>query len=162
MTNIKKAYVELVELLQANSNKKVGSILDEVMQLCAAKSGGGSGMSTVLKDEEGNTIAVFCYYHKKWEFVAGVEYGVKTSTSSGLNTMCKEGVSQWTKQQRLAKQAENALLDQLAAGTLAVDELESARAAISEEKQQVVARADEHGFDTLEEAEQEAANIAAK
>jgi hypothetical protein len=97
--SIKKVYVELVELLESNSNKKVSAIMDEIRALCESKT--QTSASIYIDDK---LIAIFCYYHKQWELVDEVEYGSKKSSATGLNTMCKVGVSQWTKQQRIAKQ----------------------------------------------------------
>lgn len=107
---IKKAYVEVLELLEANKNKKVSTILDELTILCSAK----VASSTCIRDEDNNVIAIFCYYHKQWELVADVVYGKKASTATGFNTMCKVGTSKWTKQQSIAKKANNELLTLLA------------------------------------------------
>ncbi len=111
---IKKAYVELVELLEANKSKKVSTILDDIIELCSSKTQG----STVLKDEEGNTIAIFCYCHKQWELLNEVPYGRKASSATGYNTMCKQGTSEWTKRQRIAKQANANILTDVASGKI--------------------------------------------
>ena len=151
--NIKKDFVALVELLEANANKKVSTIMDQVLELTTRKSGGGANGSTVYK-VDGEVVAVFCYYHKKWEVVSHVAYGKKANTSSGLNTMCKEGVSQWTKQQRTAKKAESELLDKLAKGEIEASNLTELRAEIDANKQAIMASQDEsHSFDTIEELE---------
>ena len=121
--NVKKAYVEIVDFLIANQNKKVDTILQDIIAMCEKQSGGGSEGSTVLKDEDGNTVAIYCYYHKVWELVAKVPYGKKANTATGLNTMCKEGVSQWTKQQRVAKEAKAQLLESVAKGDIDASEL---------------------------------------
>jgi hypothetical protein len=150
--NIKKDFVEIIEFLQANQNKKVSTVMDALLEMTSRKGGGGANGSTVYKDDEGNVVAIFCYYHKKWELVSQVPYGKKANTSSGLNTMCKEGVSNWTKQQRKAKQAEGELLNQLASGEVEASDLTALRADIDAQKQEVVAHSDEvHSFDTLEE-----------
>ena len=115
MTAIKKQYVELIELLEASKNKKVSTILEEVKALCEAKKGGSDG-KTFEKDADGNVTKVYCWYHKQWEDVAEVEYGNKKGTATGLNTMCKQGVSSWTKQQRIAKQARDEVLTRVASG----------------------------------------------
>lgn len=151
--NIKKDFVAIVELLEANANKKVSTIMDQILELATRKSGGGANGSTVYKVGD-EVVAIYCYYHKKWEVVSNVEYGKKANTSSGLNTMCKEGVSQWTKQQRTAKKAESELLNKLASGEIDASNLTELRAEIDANKQAIVAREDEsHSFDTIEELE---------
>lgn len=146
MTNVKKAYVELIAILEANSNEKVSAILPQILELCQSK---GSGVTnTVLKNDTDEVYAVFCYYHKKWELIDECEYGAKKSTASGLNTMCKEGVSNWTKQQRIAKQAKVELLDSITNGELLVEDLSEAQEAIEEARTVVVPRLDSLGFET--------------
>ena len=152
MTTIKKDFVAIVELLEANQNKKVSSILPQLLELCTKKNNGGSDIGkTFIKNDNDEVVAVYCYYHKKWEVVAEVPYGKKAGTSTGLNTMCKEGVSNWTKAQRKAKQAESDLLTKLASGDLEVTQLADAKADIEAMKAKVVARSDEHGFATADE-----------
>ena len=85
---IKKAYIELFELLEANQDVSVAEIMPQVLELVQAK----SNSKTYHKDDEGNVVAIYCYYHKCWERVDEVEYGAKSSTTHGFNTMCKEGV----------------------------------------------------------------------
>ena len=114
MSNIKKAYLDIVELLQANENKKVSTLLPQILELCEAK----VLSKTFEKDDEGVTTKVFCYYHKVWEDVTECEYGAKKGTASGLNTMCKEGVRAWTKAQRDAKKAKEELLSKVASGEI--------------------------------------------
>lgn len=99
-THIKKDFVELVAFLETNKNKKVETILEQLKELCSSKN---VMASTLRRDEEGNVTHVYCYYHKEWEDVSVIPYGNKYNTASGLNTMCKQGVNQWTKQQRVYK-----------------------------------------------------------
>lgn len=152
MTQVKKAFKEIAELLNENSNKKVSTILPQLMELMTSKNSGGSDIGkTFLKDDEGNVIAIFCYYHKKWELVQECEYGSKRGTSTGLNTMCKEGTSHWTKQQRVAKKSRDELLTKLSDGAIEVSDLASAQAEIDEAKEVIVPRADAHGYDNADE-----------
>jgi len=152
MTTIKKAYVGIAELLEANKNKKVSTILPQLMELMTAKSSGGSDIGkTFLKDDNGEVFAVYCYYHKQWELTSECEYGAKKGTASGLNTMCKEGVSRWTKQQRVAKKTESLLLSAVASGDIEVSDLTDKQAEIEEAKQVIVAREDAQGYSTADE-----------
>lgn len=131
-TNIKVAYKDVIAFLEANQNKKVKTILDELKELCSSK--GSSIGSTFLKDDDGNTTAIYCYYFKQWMPLSDVEFGLKASTASGFNTMCKEGVSFWTKQQRVAKKSSEELLDKLSNGELLASDLPEAREAIEVER----------------------------
>ena len=115
---IKKDYVELVNFLETNKNKKVETILDLVREMCSQKV-----ETTFKKDDEGNVTHVFCYYHKVWEDVSQVEYGKKASNkATGLNTMCKVGLNQWSKQQRVAQKEKNELLEKMAKGEVSQEE----------------------------------------
>ncbi len=154
MTTIKKAYVEIANLLNDNKNKKVSTILPQLLELMTAKNGGGSDIGkTFLKDDNGEVFAVYCYYHKQWELVSECEFGAKKGTASGLNTMCKEGVSRWTKQQRKAKKAKEQLLDAVASGEIEVSDLADKQAEIEKAKSEVVARGDGQGYASAEEVE---------
>jgi len=130
---IKKAFVELVELLEANKDKKVSSILSEVLAMAESK----KRDSTVLKDDDGNVIAIFCYYHKQWELLSEVEYGAKKNSASGYNTMCKVGVSKWTKQQSLAKKAKEQVLDDVSKGEIDPSDIKAKLQEVEEARQVV-------------------------
>lgn len=128
---IKKAYAALVEFLEANKGKKVSDVMEKVLEICSAKSGGGGGASNCLVDANGKVTNIFCYYHKMWEPVHAdghadkdhVEYGKKANSSTGLNNMCKEGVSAWTSQQRISKKANSELLNDVATGKVKPNEI---------------------------------------
>jgi len=131
----KKVFIELVHYLETNKDLKISDVLkaEEFLELIVAK----KNANTVLKDLNDNVVAIFCYYHKRWELLSEVEYGSKVSHWSGFNTMCKIGVNKWTKQQAVAKQAKVDLLDSVAEGKVQVadvstliDEIENARNAI--------------------------------
>ena len=151
--NVKKQYQEIAELLELNKNKKVSTILPDLLALMARKNNASGQPTTFLKDDDGNVIAVFCYYHKKYELVADVAYGLKTGTATGLNTMCKEGTSNWSKQQRQKKVNESQLLTKLVSKEITTDQLEDLQASYLAEAKVVIPRIDEHGFDTLDEVQ---------
>lgn len=145
---IKKAYVEVVDFLEANEGAKVKTILDAVREMCSAKSGGGaSGGSTYIKDANGQVTHVFCYYHQKWEDVSAVEYGAKASSATGLNNMCKEGVSEWTKAVREAKKASEELLTKVASGEVAPTDIPAEQEKIELIRKTIKPREDGHGLD---------------
>lgn len=152
MSNVKKAFIEIANLLNENSSKKVSTILPQLMELMTSKGSGGSDIGkTFLKDENGEVFAIFCYYHKKWELISECEYGSKKGTATNLNTMCKEGVSNWTKQQRKSKKAQTDLLSRLASGDLEQADLTDEMAAIEEAKDVIIPREDGQGADTVDE-----------
>lgn len=119
MATIKKPFVELVEFLQENKDKKVSSILESVIAMAESK----KKDSTVIKDADGNVVAIYCYYHKQWEILKDVPYGKKANSASGYNTMCKVGVSKWTKAQSTAKKEKEELLNSISEGEVEASEL---------------------------------------
>ena len=148
---IKKAYVELVAFLEDNKAKKVSTILDDIKAMCEAKNSSGSDTGTTfLKDEHDEVVAIFCYYFKKWLPLCDVEFGKKANTASGYNTMCKSGVSAWTKQQRVAKKANEELLAKVGAGEVAVEDIAKYQAEYEADRKAVV-ECDEVNFETSDE-----------
>lgn len=120
--NIKKQFESIHSLLVENQGKKLGKeLMSKLEELMISKT-----MTKTFKlDDEGNVSQIFCYYHKVWEDVNEIPYGKKSSTSHGLNTMCKQGVSNWTKQQRVLKVAKEELLSQVADETIQASDLPS-------------------------------------
>jgi hypothetical protein len=151
--SIKKAYVGIIELLEANKDKKVSSVLKEAVAMASAKTGGGaSAASTVLRDAKNTVVAIFCYYHKQWEPVTGdnaVEYGKKATSATGLNNMCKEGTAAWGKQNRDAKTANAKLLSEVAAGNVKPEGIKAAQETIEKARKVVAARADKVGYNNI-------------
>ncbi len=121
MSTIKKQYQAIIDLLEANSNKKVSTVLPQILELCEAK----QQAKTFKLNEEGEVTHVYCYYHKQWESVDECEYGTKKSSASGLNSMCKVGYNQWSKQQRDFKKAKEQLLQDVADGEIEAVELKA-------------------------------------
>lgn len=149
---IKKAYEEIVELLEANKSKKVESILDQVIELASAKKGGGgSGGRTFVKDAEGNVVAFRCYYLQKWVNPREADIGAKAGTATGLSTMTKYGTSQWTKQQRAYKTGQAALLQEVTNGTVQPHELPAKMAELEAARDEVVLTDAFPCYDTAEE-----------
>lgn len=148
---IKKAYAEIVSFLEANEDKKVKTIIDQVREMASAKVAREGG-STYLKDTNGNTVAILDYYFKRWMPLIGeksVEFGAKKSTSTGFNTMSKAGVSAWTKQQREAKTSEANLLAEVSAGNIQPSDIPAKQAEIEEARKAI--EATDLGFETREE-----------
>lgn len=148
--SIKKAYLPIVEFLENNAGKKVNSILDDVKAMCEAKGAGGTA-TTVHRDDEGNVVAIRCGYFRQWMPLSHVEFGAKAGSASGFNPMCKEGVSNWTKQQRDYRKAKEELLTQVAAGEIAPDAIQAHLEKLEAKRTTVIPREDGIGFDTLEE-----------
>lgn len=152
MSNIKKAFVEIVELLQANTNELVADVLPQIIAMASAKTGGGGGKATTFhKNEDGVVVAIQCYYHGLWMSPEVVDFGKKASSATGFNSMCKDGVSKWTKQERIAKAAKEQLLQDVAAGEVDAADLPTVMAEIEEARVAREPRKDAYGFATLEE-----------
>lgn len=151
MTQVKKVFQPLVDLLEANKDVKVSKIMEQIIELTMAKANRAEG-STFLKDAKGNTIAIFDYYFKRWMPLVGekaVEFGAKQKTATGFNVMCKEGVSHWTKQQREAKNASSDLLKKVSSGEIKPSEIAAYQAQI-EEGRKAIAKT-ELGFEKVED-----------
>lgn len=150
MTNVKKAYAEIINFLTENKDVKVSKILPQVIELASAKANRSEG-STFIKDASGTVVAIHDYYFKKWMPLVGekaVDFGQKMKTSTGYNSMCKEGVSHWTKQQREAKNAGQELLAKVASGEILPSNIANEQAKIEEARKTIVPT--ELGFDTVE------------
>lgn len=150
MSAIKKVFQPLIALLQANAEATVGEVLPAVLDLVSAKTGAGGGKaSTFVRNDDNEVVAIKCYYFGTWMDPRVAEFGAKRTSASGFNSMCKEGVSKWTKQQRDQKAAEGKALAMVADGTLAPGDiaqyLEEARTA------EIIPREDGYGFATADE-----------
>ena len=133
MSTIKKGYTELYAILLANADMEVSDVMELLMPI----------MTSQIRDkahytDEDGRLVVFCYYHKQWEWVDQVPYGKKANTKTGLNTMCKVGTNQWTKQQREYKASAETILDQVAAGTLAYEDIPAKREEYADMKDRIV------------------------
>lgn len=149
MTIVKKQFEELYTFLEDNKSKKVSTLLPQLIEMMQKKNNASGQANTFVKDEDGNVTHIYCYYHKKWEDVTVAEYGSKKGTSTGLNTMCKEGVSNWTKQQRTKKQAEAGLLTKVISGEILPQDLPGYQEELAEAAKVIVPRLDEHGTDEI-------------
>jgi hypothetical protein len=148
MNTIKKGFVEIHALLVANENKKVSSIMDQLLELMESQ----QRDKNHYEDEHG--LWVFCYYHKEWELTSQVEYGKKANTATGLNSMCKVGTNQWTKQQREFKKAKADLLNQVANGELAITDINDKIAELEAEKDRIVSLFDYDHEQALQDVRQ--------
>lgn len=147
---IKKAFVPVMEFLNENANRKVKDILPDLEELCSAKGAGGSA-STFHRDEAGNVVAIKDYYYGQWMPTSHVEFGAKAGSASGFNTMSKEGVSNWSRQQREYSKGKEELLGLVAAGEVAPDAIQAELEKLEENRKRIVPRADGIGFETLED-----------
>lgn len=148
---VKKAFQEIINLLTANQSVTVSEILDQAIELASSKGRGATGGTTVHRDDNGNVVAIKCYYFKKWMPLSHVEFGAKASSASGYNSMCKEGVSKWTKQQSAFRKADQELLEKLMAGDITPEEAQELREANEAERDMIVPHSQGIGFDTIDE-----------
>lgn len=158
MTNvtIKKDLQDLHAHLESLKDKKLTQkVLDNITALfLATKNSNGSGSrTTAYYDDNRNLIAVYCYYHKKWELVEHIEFGKKAGTKTGLNTMCKEGVSMWTKANRDKTKNKDALLSKFASSELTAEEFKEAINTLEIPLAAEPHGDEEHSFDTIEALE---------
>lgn len=149
MTTIKKGFVEVYNILIANEDKNVSEILDQLIPIFESKQ-----RDKNHRYNEDGDLEIFCYYHKEWELVSQVEYGKKANTATGLNSMCKVGTNQWTKQQREFKSARASLLDEVANGNLAIEDINDEIEKLEEEKDRIVTLFDHHFDEALQDPRQ--------
>lgn len=153
MATIKKAYLAIASLLAANPDALCSEIYPQFEALASAKtSGGGGGVTSFHKDDEGNVLVARCAYHDKYFHTADVKFGKKASSASGLNTMCKDGTSKWTKQLATFKKAKEQLLDDVGSGEIEASDIVSLTEEYQTARDVIVPIEDIAGYDTLEEA----------
>ncbi len=137
---------QVLTILEDNKTKKVSSIIELINELDDGKI---TRQKTYLMTNDNKPFAVFCYYHKQWELISETEYGLKSSSKTGLNTMCKLGTNKWTKQQKNAKQQEAELLAWVINQEVSIEEAETMKQDI-ETNRQVIDNEGSIGY-TLEE-----------
>ena len=163
---IKKAFLPINAILLANEDKKVKTIMSELVEIMSAK-GAGGGATAIHRNKDGDVIGIMDYYFKVWLPIDFVEFGAKANSASGLNTMCKLGTSLWTKQQRDFKKGKEQLLDEVAAGNVLpteiqehLDSLEEARGFVAEYPIPELVCASTEDLDNLDPEVMEAAIVA--
>ena len=138
---IKKQYEAIYALLEENQNRKVSTIMPQLVEMMTAK----QAQRNFVTNEEGEVTHIFCYYHKKWESVE--HYGLKKSSASGFNSMCKEGVNQWTKQNKAKKAIDAKVLELVVSGEIEASQIDETKHAMLQELEVIIPRADGHGED---------------
>ncbi len=125
MANIKVALQPLIAFLTANKDKRVSTVLKEAIELATARTGGGGGARSYhLVDNV--VIAAKCGYFDMWFKQGGdgdMEFGTKTSSPSGLNSLSKEGAAAWAKQNTAHRKSRDALLMSIADGETEISEM---------------------------------------
>ena len=150
---VKKVFQPLMTLLTANQSSTVSEIMDQVNDLVSAKVGGGGGKATTFHRTADNVVAaVKCYYFGLWMDPRLVDFGTKAGSATGLNSMCKAGLSAWTKQQSAFKKAKEALLNEVAAGDVLASDIPAKLAELEAARDAVIAvPADIQAFESLED-----------
>lgn len=153
---IKKDYKDIMSLfaqsITLGSEQERQALYNQALELVSSKKSNGSGSaSTAYFDPvTRELIAVYCYYHKQWELVSHIEYGKKSGTKTGLNTMCKEGTSAWTKQYRKSQKLKDELAQKLLRDEITKDEYAEQYEAINNPA--IEPHGDEdHSFATLDD-----------
>lgn len=154
LSNVKKPVLPLMTLLVANQEATVASLMPDLMALAVKNAKGESSprVATSITNNAGECVAILDYYFKRWMPLVGDEavvFGKKANSHTGYSTMCKEGTSLWTKQQRLAKQAISDLLVKLESGELAAEDISEAKQEI--ESTRVSIEETDLGFVTKDE-----------
>lgn len=155
MSTIKKTFQAVHDVLLANQTSTVADVMDQILPLMSAKSRGaatGTQTRTFLKTAEGEVVAILDYYFKRWMPLVGplaVDFGTKKGSTTGFNSMCKNGLSNWTKQQAEAKKALEQILADVESGELEAADISSRREVIEAERKQIAAT--DLGFETLDE-----------
>lgn len=152
---VKKPFMAIVALLTANVERPISEVLDEVLVLCskstsATRKKGKS--NTVIRDTEGNVVAILDYCFKRWMPLVGelaVEFGSKAGSATGLSNMSKAGTSAWTHSQLIAKKAMAAILVDVEEGVLDISEISVTKEAIEEARKAIPVS--DLGFETRDE-----------
>lgn len=148
---IKKIFVPLIALLEANAQKSVKSILPEIMELAASKGAGGVATAS-HKDAEGNVVAIRCSFFEKWFPVSHVPFGNKEGSATGLNPMCKEGANLFSQMQREYKKGKEEILERVASGELSPEKIQGELAKLEKARTMRPAYSVEGmGWDSLED-----------
>jgi hypothetical protein len=153
MSEIKKAYVGIVEFLKANDQKKVSTVLPHVITMCTARR--TASANTFIKDTTGKVVAVLDSFYKKWMPLVGeqaVEFGVKAGTTTGLSDKCKDGNNEWTRLNRIRKNSIASMLDDLKSGDLEPAGISDREVEIQKTFEDAIAASvTEKGFDDKED-----------
>jgi hypothetical protein len=128
--------MNLVEFIEANKNKQVKNISNELIQLVnqlvAESKSRAEGVSEAWRTVDGK-LECFCYYHKVWEVVTTETYGSKQGSKHGFNNMCKSGTNAWTKWNKMRKQVDDVVLKEVVTGTCKVENIETRKATLHAE-----------------------------
>ena len=158
-TQIKKQYEDIITLMQANPKRTLGTFMKDkaFIDLVTASRRATSYLS--MTDNPKDAYAVFCGYHKQWELIVTDEeglcnYGTKSTSPTGHNTMCKVGHADWSATQRELAKVDQIVLSELMAGELTAEEVPTRKAKLVEDIEAKERQAKPIGYATEEEAKQ--------
>ena len=134
----------MYNILTENEDKKVSEVLEKLIVIMESQQRDKNHQET----EHG--LEMFCYYHKQWELVSQVEYGQKVNTATGLNSMCKVGTNQWTKQQRDFREDRANLLLRVRDGEITVDMIDSETDKLDIIRKSIIPLIDHHHDEALQ------------
>lgn len=157
---IKKVFQEIINLLEANKDKRVSAVLSDVMALASVKQTRERASETYITDTEGKVVAIRDFYFKRWMPIVGkkaVAFSEKKGSKTGLSGISVLGQSKFSAAKSRAIKEEKELMNKLIAGEITVEAAKTEREAIQTRRETPVAVLDDAGeditpgFATLEE-----------
>lgn len=121
---IKKAFQSVIAFLESNKDARVSKVLDQVKEMCSAKQGGGTTARSFYKVGEA-VVAARCGFFELWFDPTVVEFGKKAGTASGLNSMCKLGVNEWTSRNNAHKKGREEAFSQFTDNKITAEEFQT-------------------------------------
>ncbi len=158
--NIKKVFLPIFAILEGHQEHKVKSIMTELLAEMSKASTSPSNGAHCIFGEDGAVLAVKDNYFQRWMPLVGddaVEFTPRATAISGVNSVCKVGAAQMSRQNTIARKALANLLVDLESGKLAIEDIADAKVDIAYAKDLVTPTS--LGFETKEEVEEYLANL---
>ena len=152
MTAIKKNFSAVYELIVSNKDKVIDDKLIAALTELCNKSADRESTSIFSVDGK-QCLAIHCWQYERWMCVVGtdaVPFGKKSSSRTGLDTMCKEASSQWYRVRNDAKKQKEKILLRHLSGEINKKTAESLIAK-QNNRLQNLPKNDKLGFATKEE-----------
>jgi len=160
MTTIKKVFQPIIELLEANKDKRVSAVLNDILSLASVKQTRERASETFLVDATGAVVAIRDFYFKRWMPLVGkkaVEFAAKKGSKTGLSGLSTIGQSKFNAAKSRALKEEKELMDKIISGEIKVENAQAEREAIQSRRETPTPVLDAEGndvtpgFATLEE-----------
>lgn len=152
---VKKSFQAIHNLLEQNKDSKIGDIWPQISELLETKSTVGRGAAPQYKiNEEGEVIAIMCYYFKKWFDPRIMPFGSKAGSKTGLSNMCKEGTKHFVTRNNDIKNVSATVLTSIIEGEIGPNDAEARKAELIAEAKIIKESTSVEGypgFNTLEE-----------